>query len=757
MVDLLNLKLNKYQTAITDELKSTLHREVWNDLEEFISTVPFIQHLIADESVRGYAKDRPKEDDGRIIVDLVKPHILEDMDFFRERALFHEEHGKYTNIIPNSNPNSDYVLFWKQEMERWKYGLVRESDGEWIPGELYFYWNYSPIWLVEKDLKKGVSKTKKSAGNRVRKFPKPWAGDYLFHHYIHQAKANGQHGKLLKCRGIGFSFKTASWSPRNMYIYPGSGNPNFHLASEKGFLQGDKGIFGKVVDCLDWIAENTPLAKLRLTDSKKSMEIQLGYQDAYGVRKGLLSSVYGISLKDNPEKARGIRGPLIHYEEDGLFPNLETAWGVNRKAVEDGNDTFGFMLAGGTGGTEGASFEGSEKLFYNHGAYNIYGIPNVFDKNVNGVTTCGYFWGAYMNRNGCYDENVGESDVIKALIEILEDRFIVKYSSSDPKAITQKKAEECITPQEAVLRTSGTIFPVADLKDYLETIFPRKESFLAEHYVGNLIYDSKGEVKWQPNSSLFPIRSYSKTPADKSGAIEIFEMPKKNGKGEISSSRYIAGIDPIDADAGTSLFSVIVMDVFTDRIVAEYTGRPRTAKQAYEQTLKLLLFYNAQGNYENNLKGLFSYFDSKNKLYLLSDTPQILRDMELTKATNLYGNKAKGTNANARTNSWARLLQADWLLESAQSSDEEDKRLNLHRLRSLAYIEELIYWNPDGNFDRVSAAGMLFILREERVKRSITAKDNQYKDAKRLSDDDFFNRNYKPMEEKGTRGRFSYE
>lgn len=1143
MVDILNLKLNKFQTPINEELKKSLHREIWNDLEEYISTVPYIKHLISDEEVRGYAKDRPKDEDGKIIVDLSKPHILEDMDFFRERAIFFEKNGKYTNIIPNSNPKSDYALFWKEELRRWKYGLVRESDGEWIPGELYFYWNYSPIWLVEKDSKQGKSSTRKSAGNRVRKFPKPWSGDYLFHHYIQQAKQNGQHGKLLKCRGIGFSFKTASWSPRNMYVYPGAGNPNFHLASEKGFLSGDKGIFGKVIECLDWIAETTPFSKLRLTDSKKSMEIQLGYLDEYGVRKGLLSSVYGISLKDNPEKARGIRGPLIHYEEDGLFPNLETAWGVNRKAVEDGDVAFGFMLAGGTGGTEGASFEGSEKLFYNPAAYNIYGIDNVFDKNVNGISKCGYFWGAYMNRNGCYETSNGESDVIKALIEILEDRFIVKYNSSDPKAITQKKAEECITPQEAVLRTTGTIFPVADLKDYLESIFPTKETFLAEHYVGDLIYGENGEVKWKPNPKLYPIRSYSKVPADKSGAVEIFEMPKRNGIGKIASSRYIIGClppgekvltdsglknieeigyedklinkegdlvniieckkftadeplyeikvgntfrttkftgehplyvsdvnwkyhsknivkklnvpykyktfnpsfkevkdikcgqwikvpniyksknnfdistfwnetniridkridnpllkedfwwfiglwlgdgycvgknnitislnlkeqdyidkviqiitkvfnrrvyirernggievsfsnkqlnqflnkhfgkyaknkklpewskriennfklnliggylasdgciwkntkyystefvsinlellesfqdilfslgiisglsklrdakeeiinsrivkqqetyhlrlsnydtiklakllkdidtikinridkkylenfngkrysvdcefdenkdfiyfkikdiiksdykgdvynfecetntfmchhitthncDPIDADAGTSLFSALVMDTFTDRIVAEYTGRPRTAKQAYEITLKLALFYNAQINYENNLKGLFSYFDSKNKLYLLADTPQILRDMELIKGGNLYGNKSKGTNANARVNSWARLLQADWLLEKAQSNNDEDNRLNLHRLRSLAYIEELIYWNPDGNFDRVSAAGMLFILREDRLKRSQTAKDNQYENIKRLSDDPFFSKNY---------------
>ena len=118
--------------------------------------------------------------------------------------------------------------------------------------------------------------------------------------------------------------------------------------------------------------------------------------------------------------------------------------------------------------------------------------------------------------------------------------------------------------------------------------------------------------------------------------------------------------------------------------------------------------------------------------------------MELTKATNVYGNKAKGTNANARLNSWARLLQVDWLLAKVSKEEgADDKRLNIHRLRSIGYIEELIYWNPDGNFDRVSAAGMLFILREDRLKRTVTAKDNQYKKVNTLANDPYFNKNYK--------------
>ena len=744
-------KLNSYQTPLTEELKKSLPKEVWLDLIESITSIQFIKNIVLPENERGFAKDVVKSkdfNDGRIEVDITKPHVLENMDFFRERALFFDKHGKYTHLTPNPNPKSEYALFWKEELHRWKYGLVRPSDGEWIPGELYFYWNYSPIWLVETI---GQSETsKKSQGERVRKFAKPWLGDYLFHHYVEQCKRNGKHGKLLKTRGCGMSFKAASWSPRNMYVLPGSGNPNFHLASDKSFLTGDKGIWGKILDNLDWVAEHTPLPRMRLVDRMgATLDVQLGFKDEYGSRKGLLSSVTGISLKDAPEKARGIRGPLIHYEEDGLFPNLETAWNVNRKAVEDGNTTFGFMIAAGTGGTSGASFEGSEKLFYNPGGYNIRGLKNVFDRNTKGDTYCGFFWGAYLNRKDCFEEINGEPDIIKALIEILEDRFQVKYNSTDPLAITQKKAEEPITPQEAIMRTEGTVFPVSDLKDYLESIMVKRDSFLAEHYVGELVRTSDGKLKWRLNNDKFPLRSYDKDNANREGCLEIFEMPAENANGEIAHGRYIAGIDPIDADSGTSLFSIQVMDLFTDRIVAEFSGRPRLAEEAYEISLRLLEFYNAVANYEKNLKGLFSYFDKKNALFRLCDTPQILKDMQMTKDMG-YGNTSKGTMANAEVNKWGRKLQADWMNTSLED-EENPGKLKLHTLRGLAYIEECIKWNSDGNFDRVSAGGMLFILREDRYKRTQSAIANKDKQVETLANDKFFNRNFnKPNAMNGT-------
>lgn len=658
------------------------------------------------------------------------------MEYFRERAIFYEKHGKYTDIRPNPNPKSEYASFWREEQRRWEFGYARESDGEWIPGWYYFYLNYSPIWLNEIV---ESNNTKKNKAKRVRKFPKPWEGDYLFFHYMERARSNGHHCKLLKTRGVGFSYKTGAISPCNMYVEKGL--PNFHLASDKTFLEGDKGVFGKVVDVLDWIAEETPFPKLRLID--KPLEKQLGYKDEFGVKKGVKSSVFGISLKDNPDKARGVRGPLIHYEEDGLFPNLETAWGVNRKAVEDGDNVYGMMFAGGTGGTKGANFAGSEKLFYHPGAYNIQGIANLFDKNSNGAKECGFFWGAYLNRANCYDEDQGVSDVVQALVEVLKDRHLVKYNAQDPAAITQKKAEEPITPQESIMRVSGTIFPVSDLRDYLEFIYPSLDKIRNTHYVGELGLSS-GEVKWKPNTDVQPIYDFPpKNTNNLLSAVEIFEMPKKNSNNEIDGWRYIAGADVYDDDTGTSLGSIFVMDLLTDRLVAEYTGRPKFADDFFEICRRLTMFYNGKLLYENNKKGLFSYFNRKNSLFLLEATPQILRDQELVK-TSGYGNKAVGVNATETINVWARRLIRDWLLRDSSTQDDDKDgeasvKLNMHNIRSKPLLDELIAWNPDGNFDRVSSLGMLMICREDRLKLITQQSTSSAPNCSIKADDPYFN------------------
>src|SRR5690606_28857268 len=94
-------------------------------------------------------------------------------------------------------------------------------------------------------------------------------------------------------------------------------------------------------------------------------------------------------------------------------------------------------------------------------------------------------------------------------------------------------------------------------------------------------------------------------------------------------------------------------------------------------------------------------------------------------------------------NKWGRKLHADWMNRPVEG--DEAGKLGLHTMRGLAHIEEAVKWNSDGNFDRISAAGMMFILREDVFKRTQSAIENQDKQIQTLSSDKFFERNYKPQ------------
>ena len=83
------------------------------------------------------------------------------------------------------------------------------------------------------------------------------------------------------------------------------------------------------------------------------------------------------------------------------------------------------------------------------------------------------------------------------------------------------------------------------------------------------------------------------------GAVEILQMPEKDSTGKIFPNRYILSCDPYDNDQAESksLGSVFVLDLWTDRIVAEYTGRPMFADDFYEIARRMCLFYNGRMNY----------------------------------------------------------------------------------------------------------------------------------------------------------------
>lgn len=1082
---MVNIPVNKYQTEITDELLNSLPKEVQDQLLEIVNTVPFVRSLI--DPNRQYAKDRPRDDKGRIIVDLIHPHILEDMDYFRPTALHFKKYGVLTNLRPNGNPNSEYGKWLREERRRVWEGYVRESDGEWVTGYMYWYLNYAPILLNK--IRKGTK-----IADRVVDVPETWEGVYLRFHYIEQARSGGlyndwkggNHGAELASRGKAFAYSqevetpegrkkwadinvgdtlfapdgtttkvvnipfdeehdvykmtlidgrvifttlehlwkinkngenwnklystkeildskhvnrfaievskdvdyeykeipiqpyllglmlgdgsftiskynqaqftsreedvlvysnllhipfkrvgntkmqwlidypefgkkakelnlhdkvsdtkfipdcykynskevrkqvllglfdtdgtvhdsgkpelcttskqlaedvcwiarslgynTSYWVKSPKYTYKGQqkvvktcyivyvytndclfnlprkielcgkrssrldsrvyktsirsieyshrerckcvtvdredglfligdfltthNSKSYSMASILGhnFVVGENqishrdttsiatayqkeyltkdGVLNKFLSIADFCAKYTQFPAKRLKNSMQEMVWKMGYIDLdTGIEMGSKNQVLGVSSKDDESKLRGKRAVFIGVEEFGTFPRLVDLYNVLIPSVQEGDVVFGFMYLQGTAGDNESDFAGAQEIMYNPKGYNMYALPNVYDRQGQGKPFFVFFFPGYMNRKGCYNED-GVSDVIAALVEILMNRFRVKYNSSDPNTIIKTKAEVPITPAEAIVKTGINMFPVADLTERLGQLENNPREY-DDVFVGELTLN-KGEVEFRPTGAI-PIREYPLKDNKAEGAIEILKMPEKDKTGKPFSGRYILSCDPYDDDSSDtmSLGSIYVLDLWTDKHVAYYTGRPTFADDFYEIARRMCLFYNGRMNYENNKKGLFAYFSRMNSLYLLTDVLDFLKDKDMVKGQ-FYGNKAKGTNATAPVNSYGRMLLRNWLLKPTAVIQEVDGEMqevlvpNLFTLRDRAFIKELINFNPDGNFDRISSHIMLMLLREDRLiaYQGDLQKSKEDSDPDYLGNDKFFEQNY---------------
>lgn len=707
------IQTNKYQTPVTQELLDSLPPEVAEQLMDCLTNIQFIKNLISPN--RPYYKDLPRDERGAAIVDITNPPILEDSDYFRQPALHFMKHGCYTFLRPNSNPNSEYRKFWDEERRRCYEGLIRESDGAWISGYNYWFLNYQPM-MVNK-----ITEGKKKA-IRTEAFPFVQEGNIWRYYYLYDAREQGHHAIELAKRGCAKSYSLSAIMGHNLILGESFESKKRVItvltAYQKEFLSDDKdGTLSKFKPAINFSFSNTPFPHLMLKNSPNEMSWQMGYKDEYGIEQGSLNQVLAVSAKDDSEKIRGKRGWIL-IEEMGSFKGLLSLYDITRKSVEDGDYTFATMYLVGTAAEKESDFSSAKTLLYNPEAYNILSIENVYDRPKQGKPTFGYFFPSYVNRAGCYNKD-GVSDVVKALIEILMARHKARFSS-DPKSVLRVIAEDPITPAEAIIKVKSAFFPVTALTERLQQLDIDPHAY-DDVYVGQLAFNKDNQVEFKPTNDE-PIRKYG-VENDTPGAVEIFAMPEKDRSGKVPHTRYIIGHDPVDNDAAesSSLSSTFVLDLWTDTIVAEYTGRQRMAEDNYEIVRLLCLFYNAKCLYESNKKGIYAYFAKMNCTHLLADTPEYLRDKQLIKYSRV-GSNQKGVNASAAINNYANGLIRDWLMKPVvmlikndEGEEVETTVQNLFRIRNRALLEELIAFNPEINVDRIRALGMVMLYREEKM------------------------------------------
>ncbi len=273
----------------------------------------------------------------------IKLKKIENSDKFRKSAINYTKYGYYTAAPKGTTA---WREFWKEERRRSVNGYTAE-DGEHITGYFYFYLNYCQIVQnIEREVTNPRTGKTRMVLRREKDFPLFYDYDKEYFDAIEAAENEGKHLVTIKRRGAGYSWKGASMLCRNFFLLKSS--ISYAIAAEAEFLTKD-GLLTKAWDLLDFIDEHTAWAKKRQKIDTKMHKRASIVVDKNGVKSeiGYKSEIIGVTLKNDPQKARGKRGKLILWEEAGKFPGLKEAWQVARPSVEEDATTFGLMIAYG--------------------------------------------------------------------------------------------------------------------------------------------------------------------------------------------------------------------------------------------------------------------------------------------------------------------------------------------------------------------------------------------------------------------------
>lgn len=243
------IETNEYQTPITEELLSQYPEEVVQQFTEIVNIVPFIKNLINPN--RPKIEDLPRDKEGRAIVDITNPPIYKDADYFRQAALFYLKNDCYTKLRPNSNPNSEYRKYWREELRRCREGLIRQSDGMYVTGFLYWFLNYCPMMVnfYKEGQKKAI---------RKESFGFFFEGIWWRSIYLYNAREQGHHAIELAKRGA---------HPYNQKVFTPLGWRKWKDIKIGDELYGTYGNITKVIDIP--YDKECDIYKITLRDGRK--------------------------------------------------------------------------------------------------------------------------------------------------------------------------------------------------------------------------------------------------------------------------------------------------------------------------------------------------------------------------------------------------------------------------------------------------------------------------------------------------------
>lgn len=661
---------------------------------------------------------------------------------FSEVGNFWMKTGYYTSA-PEDSP--DFIDFWLRERDRCINGY--SVGGAKITGDHYFYLNYCPIDRVEV-----IGSGKRRSARKIFALPDFWEGDYNYFWIreiarkgilealgcevsyidsIYDIEDSDERNKILmehydklglmyqpipehldggldvivgKARRRGFSYKNAACACNNFFHRPKS--RTLVMAYDKKYIYpGVDTFFGKCRSYINHINGNTGWRQP--TDFiDKQNHVKASYKqkssDGIDIEKGILSEIFAISFKDNPDAGRGADTYDIFGEEVGAWGvpgGLKATVSAMRSSTEAGAYKTGMMTLFGTSGSLDKGTADFAEMFESPRAFNFMSFYDIWGEYHDKVE--GFFFPRQLNCEGYIDEN-GNSDTKGATEYELRIREQAKKGGASSSQIQSKMYEDPLNSSEAFGIVSKNSFPVVELKAQLDKVIAMK--WQETNGTPVKFTRENGEVVAKPvlDGSAEPITTFILKSNNLEGCPVIYEFPRQNPP----KGLYKIGYDPIRQDSGTSLAAIIVYksagigEYYHDNIVAEYIGRYQDPEDIDRIAECFADYFNTTIMYENECTGVKNYFRKIRRLSLLALQPDavISKNIKGSRVNRVYGCHM----VEALKDAGERYIKS-WLLSVIDYDENDNPVTVIDRIYSRRLLEELINYNRKGNFDLVSA------------------------------------------------------
>ena len=602
-------------------------------------------------------------------------------------VIFDKHLKDYAKLKKNT---AEYFAFWKEQKRRLKDGY-KPTGGSWIPGNYYFYLNFSKIHGLQE-------------GARRKSMISPIYRDQDHEYFteVHWAKyGDGKDNKggygiiVLKARRKGFSFMNADILLHEWTCYPHS--ENGLGAQREDYVQD----FRKKM----LLSYNELPPQLRNKVLHNNEEIFMsGYkekEDGIWVEKGMKSIVH-FRVMEKPNAFRGTSLNYMVFEEAGEFLKLKRSYQSSEDCFKEGDVYFGTPIIGGTSNAMEVESDDYMDMYYNAENFNL---KPIFIK-------ASKVFGSF------FDMDTGKSDVDGA------DAFIKAEAekrklSGDLQSYYSYLQENPLEVEHAFFKSGKTPFDLEKINKQIANI--NTNPAFRRVQKGNLAWPLNKEGKEVFGAMPVFIMDDKSISADVNEELFPFEIVEQPLEG--IKNAHLSAVDPyhIDDDLeemkkklsdqkDRSLGSMCVYrrfvspDVIGELPVAFYTDRPYSKEKFYENCLKLAIYYDSQILVEYNDDGFLQYFIHHKMTRYLKQRPRSA-DSPWSQATNRYGLHMKSFQKKLLTELVDEYVKRHW----------ED-------IYFLKLLNELSVYGVK-NTDRVMAFGMALIHDMDETKKIYDKKD----------------------------------